>query len=130
MNKLKLLIAEDDKSTQALYRAGISKDAFEMRMAPDGEEALRIYNSWKPDIVALDIIMPVMAGYQFLKKIRETEPLAKKSSNNKDGQKRTVIIIVTALGLKEDIMDCLKLGINGYILKPIKYKEVSEKMFH
>ncbi len=71
--------------------------------------------------------MPLMTGYQLLKKIRDTEPLAKKS-DGKCNQKRTVVIMATALNTKEDIVDCLKLGINGYIVKPIKHKEVNDKI--
>ncbi len=44
MNKLKLLIAEDDKAAQDLYHLGISKDTFQMRMVSDGEEAWEIYD--------------------------------------------------------------------------------------
>lgn len=129
MSKLKLLIAEDDRFSQKLYELGVSKELFEMQIANNGQEAWEIFNSnLKPDILVLDILMPIMSGYELLKKIRQQEPSAKKEDREKDN-KPTVVIMATALGSKNDIMDCLKLGINGYVIKPIKHKEINQKIF-
>ncbi|HJP17546.1 MAG TPA: response regulator [Nitrospinota bacterium] len=64
MDKLKLLIAEDDSLTTKLYTEGLSTETFRLRTVNNGEEAWDIYNSWKPDILILDILMPLMTGYQ------------------------------------------------------------------
>jgi len=64
MDKLKLLIAEDDSSTRKLYTEGLSTETFLLRTVNNGEEAWDTYNSWKPDILILDILMPLMTGYQ------------------------------------------------------------------
>ncbi len=125
MDKLKLLIAEDDSSTTKLYTEGLSTETFLLRTVNNGEEAWDIYNSWKPDILILDILMPFMTGYQALKKIRTVEVKAKKIED-KDEKKRTVVIIATSLKDKSDIMDCVKLGINGYIVKPFEFKKIND----
>ena len=127
MKKLTLLVAEDDKFSRLLYQKGLSEDLFEVRYAENGEEAFDIYQEWRPDVVLLDIYMPVMTGFEVLKKIREVEPMPKKGEQPKGG-KQTVIIMATALGKKEDIVDCIKIGIHGYIVKPIKFQEIGNRV--
>lgn len=126
--KLKLLIADDDKFTRLLYEKGISTEFFDLRMVGNGSAALKLYKAWNPDIVVLDIVMPVMTGYETLKHIREIEPARKKGQKRVPNKKHTVIIMATALGNKEDVMDCLKLGIDGYVVKPIKHREISSRI--
>lgn len=113
MAKIKILIAEDDKDTLELYRKGLAEDLFEMRFIMNGKEALDVYQEWQPDIIVLDIVMPVMTGYSVLKEIRE-----------KMNDRTTKIVMATSLSTKHDIMDCSKLGIHGYIIKPFQYKEI------
>ena len=125
MNKLKLLIAEDDHSIQRLYSKGLSIETFQLRIANNGEEAWEIYRSWKPEIVILDILMPIITGYQVLKNIRRFDEKAKKL-DNKDEKTRAVIIMATSLKEKSDIMDCVKFGINGYIVKPFEFKKIND----
>jgi DNA-binding response OmpR family regulator len=117
MDKLKILIVEDDKSTQELYDRGLSADVFEKHFVDNGEEALQIYGSWHPNIIILDIMLPVKSGYSALKEIRE---------EIEDGA--TTIIMATSLSGIGDIMDCTRLGIQGYIVKPFKYKEIGKKI--
>ena len=119
MKKLKLLIAEDDNTQRLLYEEGFNGKDFDFRFAVDGEEALKEYRAWKPDAILLDIMMPVKSGYVVLKEIRDEE---KKSEVN------TVIIMATGMADKNDIMDCLKLGIQGYIVKPFKRAEIADRV--
>ncbi len=119
MDKLKILVADDDKTVQLLYQKGLPEDKFDIKIVGDGSEALETYNSWKPDIVVLDIMMPVKSGYKALKEIRESE-------EGKD--EKTVVIMATAMADKNDIMDCLKLGIQGYMVKPFKHTEIAGKI--
>ncbi len=109
MSKLKVLIAEDSKLVQFFYEKELSKTMFEIQIAPDGEKALEAYESWKPDIVLLDLNMPIMNGYQVLKAIREDKC-----------DKTTTVIMVTSTSDKNEVVACAKLGIKGYIVKPFK----------
>ena len=113
MSKIKILIAEDDESIRDLYDMGLSKDMFEKRFAINGQDALDIYKSWEPDIIVLDIVMPVMTGYSVLQEIRENA-----------GDNKTTIIMSSSMSTKDDMRDCSKLGIQGYITKPFKFKEI------
>jgi CheY-like chemotaxis protein len=124
---LKILIAEDAKVYRAVYDFSLPNDLFEKRFAVDGAEAVDVFTEWKPDIVVLDIIMPNMTGYQALKRMRDIEPF-KKTGAEGGGNKVTVIIMATGLGTKEDIMDCLKIGIHGYLVKPMEKHTMLDKI--
>jgi DNA-binding response OmpR family regulator len=113
MDKIKILIVEDDEAIVALYDVTLNKTIFEIKIARDGEEGLKLYADWKPDIILLDIMLPVKTGYGVLQKIR-------KELKDTD----TVIIMATSLGKKEDIVDCMKYGIQGYLVKPFDRRNI------
>lgn len=118
MDKLKLLVAEDDETTLSVYKKKALDDTvFETRFAENGREVINEYNSWKPDIILLDIYMPIMTGFSVLKEIRE---------NNCDTS--TAIIMVTSAAGKEDIMQCMHLGIQGYVVKPFAVRGLTDKI--
>jgi DNA-binding response OmpR family regulator len=118
MGRIKTLIVEDDPNIVELYEIGLVDAEFEKRYAGDGKEALGIYESWHPEIIILDIMLPVMTGYAVLKQIR-TSILDEK----------TTIIMSTSLSDSNDIRDCIKLGIQGYILKPFKLEGLGKRVF-
>lgn len=116
MDKIKTLIAEDNKLTQEQYNDGLPDDSYEKRFANNGNEALEIYKSWNPDLIVLDLMMPVKSGYATLKEIRKID---------KKLNKMTAVIVVSVLSGKEDIIDCAKLDIQGYIIKPFKISKIN-----
>lgn len=115
--KIKILVVEDDPHVTKQYDLGLPNQIFHKEFAKDGEEAISMYESMKPDIILLDIMLPKENGFVILKKIRH---------EFKD--KSTSIIMATALSGKDDITECVKLGISGYIVKPINPKEVASKV--
>ncbi len=121
MGKLKLLIAEDEKVSQMLYRKGIEldkfKDVFDFTIVGDGEEALKTYENIQPDIVVLDIMMPIMSGFIVLKKNRQEQL-----------DRSTVVIMASKLNEENDIKDCARIGIQGYIVKPINAKDIGDRI--
>lgn len=117
MAALKILIAEDEKVTQKLYQASLPGALCEHKIATDGDEALLIYDQWKPDVLLLDFGLPNTNGYQVLKTIRE---------ERKD--KKLVIIMVSSQSDKDSIVACAKLGVQGYIVKPFISKELAPKI--
>ncbi len=114
MEKVKILIVEDDVSIQKLYDKGLPDESYEKRFSDNGTEALEIYKSWTPDKIILDIGLPGMDGYSVLNKIR---------IENKDGD--TTVIMATGVSDRHKINDCIRLGISAYIRKPFKYKEIN-----
>ena len=115
--KLKTLIVEDSKQIQVIYAAGLSDSVFEKRFEKDGDQALEIYLAWKPDIVVLDIMIPGMSGYSLLKEIRE---------ERKD--EKTTVVVGTSISERDTVVDILKLGVQGYFVKPFTHKEIGQKI--
>ena len=117
MEKLKLLIAEDDALIRDLYEHSLSGHAFEVEMVKNGEEALASYKKARPDLIILDSVMPVMTGYSVLKEIR-------KALNDK----ATQVVMVTSLSKGDDVRAFIMLGICGYIVKPFDPEEIAAKV--
>lgn len=116
-NKIRTLIVEDDKSVSLIYNIGLREEVFEKRFLTDGNDALEVYREWKPDILILDIMLPGTSGYAILKAIRE---------EMQSGD--TGIVMATSLSGREGVLDCLSLGIQGYIVKPFTHKEVGQRV--
>ena len=117
MEKLKVLVAEDHKATQKLYVRFLAEEIFDRNFAKSGEEALDIYRTWKPEVIILDLMLPEVSGYTVLKEIREDL-----------GDKGIPIIISSNLASKDDILSCAKLGVQGYLGKPINGKEIARRV--
>ena len=117
--KIKILIAEDDKIANMRYDRSISDITFLKKFVTNGEDVIETYQSWNPDIILLDIMLPNASGYSLLEKIR-------KEFNDH----HTVIIMATSLSHELDIKNCMELGIQGYFVKPINMKEVGFKIFN
>lgn len=117
MNKmLKILLIEDDaievmKFIKVIETLGEDHQIVE---AKNGEEALDILNSGKqlPDIIVLDLNMPKVNGIEFLASLKKDDLL-----------KYIPTIVLTTSNNPKDILECYKIGIAGYILKPLKYED-------
>ena len=107
----KVLIVEDDSNIAQLLQLYLEKEGFESEIAPDGGKGVELFRSFAPDLVLLDIMLPVMDGWAVCRKIRE------------DGSK-TPIIMLTAKGETLDKVSGLEMGADDYIVKPFEMKEV------
>ncbi len=117
--KMKILLVDDSKLVLDLYNLGLSDDLYEKKTATNGREALELYESWRPEMIVLDIVMPEVTGFTALKQIREME---------KANGRTTAIVMATALSDKSDIVDCARIGIQGYIIKPFKHTEIAARL--
>ncbi len=106
----KALIIEDDANIRELMRLYLEKDGFEVYGAADGGNGLREFKRVEPDIVLLDIMLPVMDGWQVCREIRR--------------ESSTPIIMLTAKGETTDKISGLEMGADDYIVKPLEMKEV------
>ena len=106
----KILVADDDLNICELLRLYLEKEGFEVVMAHDGEEAVARFESEKPALILLDIMMPKLDGWQVCREIR------KKSD--------CPIIMLTAKGETFDKVLGLELGADDYVTKPFDTKEI------
>ena len=106
----KVLIVEDDSNIAQLLQLYLEKEGFETKTAPDGGKGVELFRSYHPDLVLLDIMLPVIDGWGVCKKIRETD--------------QTPIIMLTAKGETTDKVSGLEMGADDYIVKPFEMKEV------
>ena len=109
MNK-KALVVEDDKNIAELLRLYLEKDGFEVSIASDGGQGLRLAGEVEPDVILLDIMLPVMDGWQVCKEIRRTSQVP--------------IIMLTAKGETFDKVSGLEMGADDYVTKPFEVKEL------
>ena len=106
----KVLVVEDDNNIAELLRLYLQKDGFEVSHAADGGKAVEMAKEIQPDLVLLDIMLPVMDGWQVCRELRKTMKMP--------------IIMLTAKGETEDKVSGLEMGADDYIVKPFEVKEL------
>ena len=102
----KILIAEDDKFLANALRVKLTKSGFEVKNGYDGQETLAILKDFYPDLILLDLIMPVKDGFGVLEELK-----------NNQNFKKIPVIITSNLGQKEDIDRGMSLGAKDYVVK-------------
>jgi two-component system, OmpR family, alkaline phosphatase synthesis response regulator PhoP len=111
---MKILIAEDSSTVRRLVAARLVADGYEVIEAADGDEALAMARSERPDLLILDKVMPKLDGFEVVRALRE------------DPQTRTVpIVMLTERTSEEDVLGGLDLGVDEYIPKPFSPHELS-----
>ncbi len=109
----KIVIAEDEQHIAKLIMFKLEREGFEVAWAKDGGEALGLIRNVKPDLVLLDVMMPVMDGYEVLRKMKESDDI-----------KDVPVIMLTAKSQEHDIVKGFDLGSDDYIVKPFKPAEL------
>lgn len=111
----KILIAEDNEKNLELFKTIIESLGYQILTARNGQEAIEIAKNETPDLILMDIQMPVMDGKSALKMLRCEE----KTRN-------IPVIALTSYAMKGDREHCLKLGFADYISKPIELESFTE----
>ncbi len=107
-----VIIIDDSKTSRNLLKDMLVEHGYEvLAEAADGQEGYEKYCELKPDLVTLDITMPVMDGIETLTKIKDYDPAAK-------------IVMVTAAGQKDKMMDAIKLGAVEFVTKPFETNQI------
>src|ERR1700686_4758201 len=109
----KILIAEDNAVNRELLRELLEMRGYTVMEACDGEEALRMIEQTQPDLVLLDIGMPVLDGFAVVRKIRENPRLAS-----------LPVAAVTAYAIQGDREKILNSGFDGYLSKPVNSRSL------
>ena len=109
-----ILVVEDDRNISELIRMYLEKEGFEVRLAYDGGKAVEEYDKRAPDMVLLDIMLPVMDGWGVCAHIRE--------------KGKTPIIMLTAKSDVGDRITGLEMGADDYLVKPFEMKELMARI--
>ncbi|MDT8977894.1 response regulator transcription factor [Paenibacillus sp. chi10] len=107
---IKILVVDDESSIQAALVYALSREGYEVETAGDGQEALEKVETFSPDVMVLDVMMPRVSGYDVCRKL--------------DGQPRPAILLLT---VKNDIVDKvlgLELGADDFMTKPFDMREL------
>lgn len=110
VSKQKILIVDDDNNIAELIALYLTKECFETKIVNDGEEALKKFASFHPDLIILDLMLPGIDGYQVCREIRHTSDVP--------------IIMLSAKGETFDKVLGLELGADDYMIKPFDSKEL------
>ena len=110
----KVLIVEDEANIAELLHLYLGKEGYETAVAPDGGKGVELFRSFHPDLVLLDIMLPVMDGWSVLKKIRESD--------------KTPVIMLTAKSEVNDRITGLEMGADDYLVKPFEMKELMARI--
>ncbi|MCD8122470.1 MAG: response regulator transcription factor [Clostridiales bacterium] len=108
--KQRILIVDDDENIAELISLYLTKECYETKIALDGEEALRVFPEFKPNLILLDLMLPGIDGYQVCRELRASSQVP--------------IIMLSAKGEVFDKVLGLELGADDYIIKPFDSKEM------
>ncbi|GAB7257850.1 response regulator transcription factor [uncultured Polaribacter sp.] len=111
MNNIKVLLAEDEASLGMIVKESLESRNFTVFHAENGEEALEIYKAQQPDILVLDVMMPIKDGFTLAKEIRLEN-------------KHIPIIFLTAKSQTSDVLEGFNNGGNDYLKKPFSMEEL------
>lgn len=110
VNRQKILIVDDDENIAELISLYLTKECFETKIVHDGESALNAVNTFAPNLILLDLMLPGIDGYQVCREVRQKSNLP--------------IIMLSAKGEVFDKVLGLELGADDYIIKPFDSKEL------
>jgi DNA-binding response OmpR family regulator len=106
----KILVVDDQASVRQLLQDYLTEQGFKVVTATDGQNALYTARHEEPDLILLDIMMPRMDGYDFLRQYRQ--------------ERQTPVIIITAREEETDAVVGLELGADDYVIKPFRMREL------
>jgi CheY-like chemotaxis protein len=111
----KILVVDNAKFQLKRVQTWLQKAGHDVVTADNGESAINVYAEEKPDMVFMDIVMPVMDGLEALAQIKKTDSSSK-------------VVMLTASKLKDTILDAKKKNADGYLVKPIDQEQLLQKV--
>jgi two-component system alkaline phosphatase synthesis response regulator PhoP len=109
-----ILVVDDKFNMRRMLEQYLTEQGFQIQTASNGVEALYTSRHFQPDLILLDIMMPQMDGYEFLRQFRK--------------EKKNPVIIITALEEEADAVRGLDLGADDYVIKPFRLHELTSRI--
>jgi DNA-binding response OmpR family regulator len=113
----KILVADDEPNIVTALEFLLQRNGFQVQVARNGEEALSLIESARPDLVLLDVMMPLKSGYEVCKRIRERPDWS-----------HIKIVMLSAKGRDDEVARGLDLGADLYITKPFSTRDLVSKI--
>ena len=113
----KILVADDEPNIVTAVEFLLQRQGFEVQVARNGEEALSLIESARPDLVLLDVMMPLKSGYEVCKRIRERPDWS-----------HIKVVMLSAKGRDAEVARGLDLGADLYVTKPFSTRELVAKI--
>lgn len=113
----RVLVVDDSEGIAALLSFRLRGAGYEVTVAEDGKSALETAASDPPDLIMLDVMMPVMDGYQVLSKLKDSPSLGD-----------IPVIVLSSRAGEEDVVKALELGADDYITKPYRPQEMMARI--
>ena len=110
MTGARVLVVDDESDIRDLLRQLLERAGHTVREAPDGREGLRVLHDWRPELIVLDVSMPVLDGWATLERIRDLTDVP--------------VLMLTARGMELDKVRGLKAGADDYVTKPFGRQEL------
>ncbi len=108
---INILLAEDERTLAMIIKDTLDGQGFRVTVADDGEEALRLFMTSKPDVLVADVMMPRLDGYELVRRIRKSD-------------RQTPVIFLTARSAVGDVVHGFEMGANDYLKKPFGMQEL------
>lgn len=114
MNPAKILVVDDELSIRTLVRRYLEREGYQVEIAENGESALRLFDSFIPDLVVLDLMLPDVNGYELCRRMQNRTSV--------------YILMLTARSEESDKIQGFALGADDYLTKPFSLKELSARV--
>jgi DNA-binding response OmpR family regulator len=115
--KPKILVVEDEAALAKVLKMRLEIEGFEVRTAGDGAEGMEMIGQQRPDLVVVDLMMPVMDGYEMTRAIKSEPKLAS-----------IPVLVLSALKQEREMERLRKLGANAFLPKPYDSRELTAKI--
>jgi DNA-binding response OmpR family regulator len=113
---MKILVAEDEPVMLIAIEAILKKEGYEVVGVPNGGEALKVLESYKPDIIITDILMPYTSGLELISIVKSNRNI------------KVPIIVLSGLGQENTVMEAFQLGADDFLTKPFNPIELTMRV--
>ena len=129
IRKPRLLLVDDNKLNLQLLHTFVKRNGYDVdlcQLAEDGAQAVNVFQTFSPDIIFMDISMPIMDGIEATRNIRQLEMEMRESDDSTEVEsiKPSFIVAITGNANENDRDEALNSGVDIYLTKPVSFKEV------
>lgn len=111
--KYRILVVEDERLLLKTIAFKLSKEGYDVKTAGDGKQAMEVFDSFQPNLVVSDVMMPFVNGLELVKRVKD------KDSNG------VKVILLTSLGQEDTVMKAFELGADDFMTKPFSPTELA-----